>query len=108
MIHGVVLYLNDGVLSPNLSLSTYGYQEGDVILVRFLHVSVYEGSDVCRVMVRRMFCLPVGGVVGVRCSCAIGAVPFEQRVQRGLCVFGCADQLGGFAGAVSSDFHRQY
>ena len=41
VIHGVVLYLNDGVLSPNLSLSTYGYQEGDVILVRFLHVSVF-------------------------------------------------------------------
>ena len=54
MIHGVVLYLNDGVLSPNLSLSTYGYQEGDVILVRFLHVSVFEASDVCSVMVRRM------------------------------------------------------
>ena len=62
MIHGVVLYLNDGVLSPNLSLSTYGYQEGDVILVRFLHVSAFEASDVCRVMVRRMLCLPVGGV----------------------------------------------
>ena len=62
MIQGVALYLNDGVLSPNLSLSTYGYQEGDVILVRFLHVVVFEGGDVHRVILRRVLCLLVGGV----------------------------------------------
>lgn len=77
---GIRLYLNNGVLSPNISLLSYGYKSRDEIVVDSF-MWTYEKCIIHRNMKRweaMMKCLQVFIWNNCKCRCEDDSIAFGQ------------------------------